>query len=361
MNTNRKIAIVSASLGVGGAEKFASLLSFMVDSLGYEVHNIIIEDFVEYDYKGKLINLGEIYADSKGVFRSIKKGRHIGQYLKKNNIQIVIDNRSRPTISRELFAKLVYGKAKKFYFFHSANLEMYLTPSVFWAKRIFGDATKLICVSKKIEEVLKTKYQFKNTITLYNPIELKHGIYKKPDTLPLNYFLFFGRLEDEVKNFSLLLDSYAKSKVFDKGFELVLIGEGSSKGFIADKSKALDIANYVHVLQFQKKILPFVQHAHCTLLTSNYEGFPMSIIESLSIGTPVISVDCESGPNEIIINKTNGLLVQNHNVDAFSSALKLMVDDEILYQNCKKNARQSVEHLSLENIAQQWKQLLENS
>jgi glycosyltransferase involved in cell wall biosynthesis len=361
MNTNHKIAIVSSSLGVGGAEKFASLLSFMLDSLGYEIHNIIINDFVVYDYKGKLINLGAIYPGSKGVFRSLKKGKYIANYLKENNIKIVIDNRSRPTISRELFTKWIYDSAKKYYFFHSANLEMYLTPSVFWAKKIFSDATKLICVSKNIEDVLKSKYNFKNTITLYNPVFFEDKGYEKPTILPEKYFLFFGRFEENVKNFSLMLESFLTSKAFQSGYDLVLIGDGTSKDFIISKSKVLQIENHVYILPFQKDIKPFIEHAFATVLTSHFEGFPMSIIESLAVGTPVVSVDCESGPKEIIVNKSNGLLVENHNVDAFSGAINLLVNDQILYQNCKNNAKKSVEHLSLENIAQQWKQLLENA
>jgi glycosyltransferase involved in cell wall biosynthesis len=49
-------------------------------------------------------------------------------------------------------------------------------------------------------------------------------------------------------------------------------------------------------------ILPFnnpfdiVQNARFTVLTSHYEGFPMSIVESLALGTPVVAVDCNSGP-----------------------------------------------------------------
>ncbi|WNM18750.1 glycosyltransferase [Flavobacterium capsici] len=361
MNTNHKIAIVSSSLGVGGAEKFASLLSFMLNSIGYEIHNIIINDFVVYDYKGTLVNLGEIFSESKGVFRSLKKGKHIANYLKENNIKIVIDNRSRPTISRELFTKWVYGSANKYYFFHSSNLEMYLTSSVFWAKKIFSDATKLICVSKNIEDVLKAKYNFRNTITLYNPVVFEDKVYEKPTNLPEKYFLFFGRFEENVKNFSLMLESFAKSNSFQSGYDLVLIGDGSSKDYIISKSKTLQIENHVHILPFQKDIKPFIQHAFATLLTSHFEGFPMSIIESLAVGTPVVSVDCESGPKEIVVNKSNGLLVDNHNVDAFGEAIKLLIDDQNLYQNCKNNAKKSVEHLSLENITQQWEQLLENT
>jgi len=84
----------------------------------------------------------------------------------------------------------------------------------------------------------------------------------------------------------------------------------------------------------------------------------MAIIESLAVGTPVISVDCETGPKEIILNNVNGLLVPNHDDISLSEAIITMIENEKLYQTCKNNAQKSVEHLSLTTIAQQWKQLL---
>jgi glycosyltransferase involved in cell wall biosynthesis len=84
----------------------------------------------------------------------------------------------------------------------------------------------------------------------------------------------------------------------------------------------------------------------------------MAIIESLAVGIPVISVDCETGPNEIIQNNVNGLLVPNHDDVLLSEAIKTMIANEKLHQICKNNAQKSVEHLSLTTIAQQWKQLL---
>jgi len=358
MKNNNKIAIVSSSLGVGGAERFAGLLSFMLHDLGYEVHHIIILDHVDYDYKGTLVNLGKLFANEKGLFRAIKKGKYISKYLAENDIQLVIDNRTRPTIARELFTKWIYGNRKIYYFFHSSNLEMYLTNSVFWAKYIFGNATKLVSVSNEIEEKLKNNYQFTNTQTIYNPIVFPETILEKPAAIPENYILFFGRLEEEIKNFSLLLNAFSKSKVYENDIKLLIIGDGSSKDFILTKVIELQLENHIQILPFQKNILPYIQHAKCTILTSHFEGFPMSIIESLAAGTPVISVDCETGPKEIIHNRQNGLLVPNHDEKALSQAIVDMISDEKLYQNCKKNAQKSVEHLSLETIALQWKQLL---
>jgi glycosyltransferase involved in cell wall biosynthesis len=235
---------------------------------------------------------------------------------------------------------------------------MYLTNSVFWAKYIFGEATKLVCVSSQIEEKLKKKYQFTNTKTIYNPIVFPEKVTEKPAAVPEKYILFFGRLEEKIKNFSLLLNAFSKSKVYEDGTKLLIIGDGSDKDFILTKIAALQLKNYVQVLPFQKNITPYIQHARCTILTSHFEGFPMAIIESLAVGIPVISVDCETGPNEIIQNNVNGLLVPNHDDVLLSEAIKTMIENEKLHQICKNNAQKSVEHLSLTTIAQQWKQLL---
>ena len=236
---------------------------------------------------------------------------------------------------------------------------MYLTNSVFWAKYIFGKATKLVCVSNEIEEKLKIKYQFTNTKTIYNPIVFTEKVTKKPTDIPEKYILFFGRLEEKIKNFSLLLNAFFKSKVYENGTKLLIIGDGADKNFILTKIAASQLKNQVQVLPFQKNITPYIQHAKCTILTSYFEGFPMAIIESLAVGTPVISVDCETGPKEIIQNNFNGLLVENHNDKALAEAIKIMAEDEKLYQTCKNNAQKSVEHLSLTTIAKQWQQLLE--
>lgn len=360
MNTNHKIAIVSASLGVGGAERFAGLLSFILTDLGYEVHHIIILDHIDYDYRGSLVNLGTIFSDEKGVFRAVKKGKYIANYLLKNDIQTVIDNRSRPVFIREVFTKWIYGNRKTYFMVHSSSLEMYFPKSSLTANYLYKNATKLVCVSEAIEKKVADSFHLKNVTTIYNPIVFPETVVKKPSNIPENYILFFGRLEEKIKNFTLLLKAFSISKVNEKGTKLLIIGDGSSKDFIQTKIAALQLENNVQLLPFQKNIIPYIQFARCSILTSHFEGFPMSIVESLAAGTPVISVDCETGPREIIQNNYNGLLVPNHDENALAKAIFDMVSDVNLHETCKNNAQKSVEHLSLTTIAQQWKQLLKS-
>lgn len=356
MKNNNKIAIVSASLGIGGAERFASLLSFMLHDLGYEVHHIIILDVVNYDFKGTLTNLGKLFGHEKGIIRAVKKGKYIANYLYKNDIQVIIDNRSRPKLLREIFVKWIYGKRKMYFMIHSSNLNLYFSK---YANYLYKNATKLVCVSKDIENKIQLKFSFKNTTVIYNPIVFSEVIASKPGEVPDNYILFFGRLEDKIKNFSLLLNAFHLSKIYQTGMRLLIIGDGSGKDFIQDKIATLQLENFVKILPFKKNIIDYVQHAKFTILTSNFEGFPMSIIESLASGVPVISVDCETGPREIIQNQYNGLLVPNYDEKALADAISTMTLDLNLYNICKNNAQKSVEHLGLKIISQQWKQLLE--
>jgi len=82
------------------------------------------------------------------------------------------------------------------------------------------------------------------------------------------------------------------------------------------------------------------------------------LIEALACGTPVVSVDCQSGPSEIVQNGYNGLLTPATILD-FTKALNSMESDKSLYATCKSNAKQSVQHLTTEAIFKEWQALLQ--
>ncbi len=354
-----KIAIVSYSLGTGGAERFAGTLGNMLESLGYEVHHIIVNNEVDYSFSGKLYNLGLICDDCFWISKKIKKGFLLKKYLESEEINIIIENRTRNLFLRDWFANSIYGKRKGYFMIHSFHLQNYLPKSVFLARKLYQKAIRIVCVSKSIEEQVSQKYGLNNTITIYNPIQSISIDSAKKTNVPENYILFYGRLVDKVKNFTLLLNAFAQSKIYEKGMQLVIMGDGVSKEKIEELIATLKLTNYVTLIPFQKEPFAYVKQAKFTILTSYYEGFPMSIIESLSMGTPVVSVDCNSGPREVIVNERNGLLVENHNVIALSNAMKRLAEDHELYQYCKENAVASVAHLAIDKIAAQWKKILE--
>ena len=172
--------------------------------------------------------------------------------------------------------------------------------------------------------------------------------------------LFFGRIDDAVKNLTLLIDSYQLSNLSNKKVKLVILGDGRDKMKLEQKVQEMSLGEHVLFFAYTKNPYPLVRKAMCTVLTSKYEGFPTMLIESLSLGTPVISVNCASGPSEIIIDKHNGLLVENNNPDVLAEAMSHFVSDEVLYTHCKNNAKESVQKFSMENISKDWKRIIEN-
>ena len=353
-----KIAIISHSLGGGGAERFAGLLGFMLSDIGYEIHNIILTEIQDYDYAGSLLNLGKLGKAKPKWKRKFYKGFLLHQYLKVNNITTIIDNRPRNFQLSEWLTRQIYSNRKVYYLIQNYNLKNYLPENVPLAKLLYGKATKIVCVSQAIEEQVQKKYHFKNTIIIENPVSLSVSKNVLSAELPEKFILFFGRFDDKAKNFSLMLEAFWQSEIFNEGYLLILMGDGPDINFIKAEIEIRQLQPFVKILPYQHSPFAVVQKARFTVLTSHFEGFPLSIVESLANGTPVLAVDCNSGPREVIQNEQNGLIVENYNPDALATAMQRLVNDEMLYENCKKNAAASVVRFSTESIAKKWDKLL---
>jgi glycosyltransferase involved in cell wall biosynthesis len=208
--------------------------------------------------------------------------------------------------------------------------------------------------------LVKKTYGFKNITTIYNPIASNLLMEAENHSVNYKYILAYGRLDEAVKNYSLLLEAYKISSLVKENIKLVILGSGKDLDLLKTKVSNLDLENNVLFIPFNKRPLEIVAKAEFVCLTSRFEGFPRVLIESLSVGVPVISVNCKSGPNEIIKNEHNGLLVENYNANALAEAMNSFIFDKILYQHCKVNTKQSVEKFSIENISKDWRKLIES-
>mgnify|MGYP001044760269 CR=1 FL=1 len=357
---NQKICIVVTSLCDGGTERFGATLSNILINLGYDVYTLITKDCVNYKYAGKLYNL-EKETQSKNNFNKLF---YMYKFFKKHNFDTIIDNRARRVFSKEfLIYRLIYNSSNIISMVHNHNISNYFPDSKNLSNLVYRSSNTFVGVSRKIKENIIETYGFKNVKYIYNPVDLEKikskasENNKQPD---YKYILYFGRLEEHSKNLSLLINSYKLSKLSSKEIKLIIMGKGDDYKNLNNLVEDLKLTEDVIFKPYNHNPFPLVSKALFTVLSSRYEGFPMSIIESLALGTPVVSVDCPSGPSEIIEHNVNGLLVENDNPMLLSNAFNTLLSDGALYKICKNNAISSVQHLDAKVIAKDWQNLLEN-
>jgi glycosyltransferase involved in cell wall biosynthesis len=128
-----------------------------------------------------------------------------------------------------------------------------------------------------------------------------------------------GRLTAQ-KNFPALVDAFALLGRQHRA-RLVIIGEGEERAAIEAHVRRHGLESRVALPGFVDNPYACMARAAVFTLSSNFEGLPTALIESLAVGTPVVSTDCPSGPREILRSGALGHLVPMGDVAALSAAI----------------------------------------
>ncbi|TPG20632.1 glycosyltransferase [Variovorax guangxiensis] len=168
---------------------------------------------------------------------------------------------------------------------------------------------------------------------IYNPFDISRidRLCKEPLTHPWfesgqpPVLLAIGRM-NEAKDFPVLLRAFAQLHRH-RAVRLVILGEGELRPELEALLLQLSLdADVVQLPGFVSN--PFVWLAHCSLfvLSSRREGLPGALIEAMACGTPVVSTNCLSGPDEILEGGRWGRLVPVGDADALASAMAATLD-----------------------------------
>lgn len=353
---NLKIALIGYHLANGGLEKVMATVSTMLHT-EVEVAKldvILLEDKIGYSYNGNLIELGK--------FHKISKYFKLKKLLITNQYDYVLDFRYRINpIMEFIFFNFIYSNQKVITNIHSAALSTYLTKRKWIGKLVLRKSYKVVAVSGYIKNEIQKLFDYTAVTVIHNSFsrqEVEEKVTFTSPELDFQYILAAGRLIP-LKQFDQLIECYVKTKSIEHNIHLVIIGKGDEELKLKQKIASHKMEKWIHLLGFVENPFPYYKNAKFLVLSSKYEGFPMNILESLASGTPVISFDCNSGPSEMIKDEFNGLLVDNQNFEALTNKINIFVENETVYNSCKKNAKESVTHFEIQQVKKEWLKVLQ--
>ena len=207
-------------------------------------------------------------------------------------------------------------------------------------KATYPKARRIIAVSEGVADDLHASFGVRSDrmTVIANPIDLDAIRAQAGSGAPLPidrpYAVTMGRLVPN-KNFGMLIEAFARSRIAGK---LLILGDGPERDALTRQVEALGLAGRVVMPGFSANPFPTLARADFYVSPSNAEGFPNSLLEAMSVGLPVISTNCPSGPSEVLADlkreqvgpgvnlAPHGILVAPDDPDAMAEALRTMAD-----------------------------------
>ena len=375
-----KVLVLHGHLSMGGEERvLLSVLKNLVE-LNYDVDLLItwnhgennlfeneIPEKVNYkflfdNYNGKNKLIKEIYRiRAKATY--LKK---VEKIIKENKYDVIIDYSSNLLkynnfdIKVPVFAwihfSLTFGEKLS-----ADKIEKY--------KKQYKKYDKILAICDTMrDEFVEILGMDKNKVELvYNPIDLE-AIRKKAENidkkyenyLKQDYFLQVSRLTEQ-KQPEHLVDIYYKLKQQGIKEKLYFIGNGEKIELIKQKIREYNLENDVVLLGQIENPYPFFKNAKLFVHTAKYEGLPTVLLESLTLGTPVVAYDCPTGPKDILgQNSEYGELIPLNDKDTFVEKVYELMNKNEKYENYRKLSLVRANDFSMESNKAKLKELIEN-
>lgn len=164
-----------------------------------------------------------------------------------------------------------------------------------------------------------------------------------------------GRL-DYQKGFDRLIQAWdivQKNRKYSD-WHLDIFGQGEWHDMLQNMIKERGLSETAHINKPTNSIGSEYAQSSLIVMTSNYEGFGMVLVEAMACGVPAIAFDCKCGPSDIIKDGENGLLVHNGDIEGLAEAMMGVMDDENYRKMLSQNARKVVATYSEEAVMSKW-------
>lgn len=344
----------------GGTERVLSIianeLSKKDDKFNIHILSITNESNSSYFTLNKNIKTERILKSKDVNFKKhyfqVVKG--IRQYIKKNKIDILIDVEviaSLFSIPAALFtkARLIAWEHFNFYEDNGSSLR------VFSRKLISRFSDCIITLTEQDKMNYLNNLNIKGKIDfIYNPME--NGDSTSCD-IKAKQLISVGRLTYQ-KGFDMLCE-VAKDVLKDNPeWKWIILGDGEDKEKLESKIKEYNLQGKLILKGKVSNVEDYYKNSSLYVMTSRFEGLPMTLLEAKSYKLPIVSFNCLTGPSEIVRNNINGFLIETGNVAAMVNKIDILLSDINKREDFSNKSNLDIEKFKLKPIVDKWENIL---
>ncbi|AGB42258.1 glycosyltransferase [Halobacteroides halobius DSM 5150] len=282
---------------------------------------------VDEFFNNLIIPKKNIFDICNGYSRFKRNSRDINEIIENNNIDYVFLNGNRSIY----LAPLISKKVKKICTRHmllNSNSGLKKIASKFIGKMATKYIDKVIVISNYHKnELLENDFCNEEKIeVVYNGINTNHFT-PKPFNIEDNITRItqISRLEPH-KGHLDLISAFERVYMDNKNIRLLIVGTGSQEKKLKRIVRDRNLEESISILGFRKDIKAILNKTDIFVLPSYDEGFPLSILEAMSMGVPIISTNIAGIPEMIEENKS-GFLIKPGDINNLKAKIELLIND----------------------------------
>jgi len=369
-----KVLFAAYNLGKGGAERVLATLLGNLDASRIEPVCVLLTGEIVYKIPENIKTYVLDSAPAGSLFGKVLKtaGRivQVAKIIRCERPQVLFGFLTGINFILLLAGKLSGVRCRTIFSEHSTpSIELCRKTDFFYRslfKWVYNAADLTIAVSKGVKDDIVRFFGVREdkVRVIYNPIDIENIKILKDE--PVSGTDLFNDPEPVI----ISVGSFAERKAPDyliRAFKmvrsrlacrLVFLGEGPRKDELVNLCRELDVEKDVTFMGFLENPHKYVARSAVFVLSSNWEGFGNVLVEAMACGTPVVSSDCPSGPNEIIANNVTGILVPVKDAAGLAAAIYELITDKEKALKYSQKAKASINRFSIKNILEEYYKVL---
>lgn len=211
-----------------------------------------------------------------------------------------------------------------------------------------------VAISDTNHDLVCAEYHLKPEAvqTIYNPVQCEK-FYRSDTHGETVELITVGRLSAQ-KNQKLLIDAFGTVAQKREDVRLTIVGKGELEQQLKAQAQTLGLAAKIRFTGVVENPQDYLATADIFVLSSNYEGLPLAVLEAMAAGLPIVSTDV-GGVKDIVTD--NGLLAPPNDQGALSQALLRLIEDPNLREQFGQKSLEYAQNYALPVIAQKYMEL----